>query len=909
MSKVVTIIDTFGFFFRSFYALPQHLKNKDGFPTGLLTGFTNFMATLQKQHDSDYIVFAIDTKGPTFRNEIDPNYKAHRKPPPPELTMQLPIAIEWIDKMGYKTLGMTGFEADDMIATVTHLAREKGYIVRVVSHDKDLYQLIDDGVVTVIDAIKRKSMDEEACYEKYGVTPAQFIDYQSILGDSADNVPGVKGIGKVGAEKLLKEYGTLDKIYENIDEIKGANQKKLIESKENAYMSKELVTLMPDVFTEFDFEEYKMDVEHPFLNIYDELVQYEQNAIIRYLHAKKLVGDDKQTTSSSSEINTALHVEPIKKKLDFKATLLTDVKELNKVLNTLTPETIVAFDTETTGLEYDKDSLVGFSFCMNEEESYYVPFAHFYLGVPDQISLEDSARAIRKIFNSKVVGHNIKFDLHFVTRFLKEENLDVYADSMILAWLINPESALALDKLSDVLLDHEIVAFKDTVKKGETFASVEVEDACNYAAEDAFITLKLYHLFLKNLELQSAKHLIQEAKDVEFPFIQTLLKMEKEGIEVNAAFLEEFLVDVKETLTNLTTNIYAQAGSEFNINSTKQLGVILFEHLGLPVGKKTKTGYSTNEQVLSSLKDKHEIIGFLLEYREVYKLYSTYIEPLIKLAHADEKSRVHTSFVQTGTATGRLSSKNPNLQNIPTRTKLGMKIREAFVAPEGKKLIGIDYSQIELRLLAHFSQDAVLLDAFRNDKDIHLQTAIAIFGEDEAPSKRNIAKTVNFGLLYGMGQKKLSQTLGITTKEAKEIIEKYFESFPTVRTYFRSIVDDSKENGCVETLLGRRRYFDYANATPMFKAAYERESVNSLFQGSASDLIKLSMNKIHKIIEDEKLNVKMLLQIHDELIFEVNEDEAELIGSKFKTIMEEIMELNIPLKASMNIGDKWSELK
>ena len=909
MSKVVTIIDTFGFFFRSFYALPQHLKNKDGFPTGLLTGFTNFISTLEKQHDSDYIIFAIDTKGDTFRNEIDPNYKANRKSPPEELTMQLPVAISWIDKMGYKTLGMSGFEADDMIATVTHLAKQKGYTVRVVSHDKDLYQLIDDGQVTVIDAIKRKTMDEDACFEKYGITPSQFIDYQSILGDTADNVPGVKGIGKVGAEKLLKEYGTLDNIYENIDAIKGATQKKLIESKENAYMSKELVTLKPDVFTEFDFEEYKMDIEHPFLNIYDELVEYEQNAVIRYLKAKKLVPDDNTySTNNYTQNNVPLHVEPEQNNLEFKATLLTDVKELNKVLDTLTPQTIVAFDTETTGLEYEKDHLVGFSFCVNEDEAYYVPFAHFYLGVPEQISLEDAARAMRKIFNSRVVGHNIKFDLHFVTRFLDEE-LEIYGDSMILAWLINPESGLALDKLSDVLLDHKMVAFKDTVKKGDTFASVELEDACKYAAEDAFITLKLYNLFLKNLELQSATHLIEEALHVEFPFIQTLLKMEKDGIEVDASFLEEFLIDVKETLTSLTTKIYELAGNEFNINSTKQLGVVLFEHLELPVGKKTKTGYSTNEQVLSSLKDKHEIIPFLLEYREVYKLYSTYIEPLIKLAREDKNSRIHTSFVQTGTATGRLSSKNPNLQNIPTRTKLGTKIREAFVAGEGKKLIGIDYSQIELRLLAHFSQDTVLLDAFRNNKDIHLQTAIALFGEDEAKSKRNVAKTVNFGLLYGMGQKKLSQTLDITTKEAKVNIEKYFESFPTVKTYFRSIVDNSKEDGYVETLLKRRRYFDYENATPMFRAAYERESVNSLFQGSASDLIKLSMNKIFKLIKEENLNAKMLLQIHDELIFEVDENEAEVLGEKFKAIMENIMELNIPLKASMNIGDKWSELK
>ncbi|MFA5455497.1 MAG: DNA polymerase I [Sulfurimonas sp.] len=906
MSKTVTVIDTFGFFFRSFYALPQHLKNKEGFPTGLLTGFINFISTLQKQHDSDYIVFAIDTKGNSFRNDIDPNYKAHRTAPPDELIMQLPIAIEWIDKMGYKTLGHVGFEADDMIATVVRFAKKNGYNVRVVSHDKDLFQLIDDGKVVLVDAIKKQVMDEDGCFKKYGITPKQFIDYQAILGDSADNIPGVKGIGKVGAQKLLSEYGSLDNIYANIDSVKPAGiQKKLIESKESAYMSKELVTLRDDVLESFDFEDYKMDVEHPFLNIYDELVKYEQNSVLRTLHAKNMVSHETHQ-DALKKVEDEIQSN---KKLSFKTVLLTDAKELRTILNSLSVDTIVAFDTETTGLDYYNDSLVGFSFCFNTTEAYYVPIAHFYLGVAEQISNIDAAAAIKKIFASRVVGHNIKFDLHFVMRFLNDYRLDIFADSMILAWLINPEHAISLDKLADKYLNHTMVAFKDTVKKGDSFASVELEDACRYAAEDAYITLRLYYLFLEKLSLQNAAHLIREAHDVEFPFIKTLLKMEQEGIALNGSFLEKFLVEVKESLSELTKKIYSLGGCEFNINSTQQLGVVLFENLGLSSGKKTKTGHSTNEQVLSSLKDEHEIIPYLLEYREVYKLYSTYIEPLLKLSREDKESRIHTSFVQTGTATGRLSSKNPNLQNIPTRTKLGTKIREAFVAPNGKKLIGIDYSQIELRLLAHFTKDKVLVDAFKCDKDIHRQTAVALFGEDEADVKRNIAKTVNFGLLYGMGQKKLSETLGITTKEAKDIIDKYFNSFPTVRAYFREIVDDSKEFGYVETLLGRRRYFDYENAAPMFRAAYERESVNSVFQGSASDLIKLSMNKIHRVIEDEGLNAKMLLQIHDELIFEVNEDEAEALGNRFKEIMQNIMELNIPLKASMNIGNNWSELK
>ncbi len=906
MSKTVTIIDTFGFFFRSFYALPQHLKNKEGFPTGLLTGFTNFIATLQKDHDSDYIIFAIDTKGDTFRNEIDKNYKANRSAPPEELTMQLPIAIEWIDKMGYKTLGKDGFEADDIIATVTKFAKEKGYNVRVVSHDKDLYQLIDDGQVVIVDAIKKKVVDEKACFEKYGVSPKQFIDYQAILGDSADNVPGVKGIGKVGAEKLLKEYGSLDNIYANLGTIKGAMQKKLLESKDAAYMSKELVTLRDDVFECIDFEEYKMDIQHPFLNIYDELIKYDQNAVLRHLHAKNMVSDERKQEAHKKQES---ELKESSENLSFKATLLTDAKELDAILDSLPKETVLAFDTETTGLDYDNDKLVGFSFCFNEEQAYYVPFNHYYLGVTKQISEIEAKKAIEKIFEFQVVGHNIKFDLHFVTRFLGKETLPIYSDSMILAWLINPESALGLDKLSDKLLNHKMLAFKDTVKKGETFADVALEDACNYAAEDAFITLKLFHLFNHKLKLQSAQHLIEESQNVEIPFIETLLCMERYGIKVDSAFLENFLVEVKNTLETLTGKIYTLAGSEFNINSTKQLGVVLFETLGLPVGKKTKTGYSTDEKVLSSLKEKHEIIPLLLEYREVYKLFSTYIEPLLKLSKQNADARIHTSFVQTGTATGRLSSKNPNLQNIPARSELGLKIREAFVAPAGKKLIGIDYSQIELRLLAHFSQDKVLVDAFMHDKDIHMQTAIVLFGEEEAASKRGVAKTVNFGLLYGMGQKKLSDTLGITTKEAKAIIEKYFENFPSVKSYFRSIVDSSKEYGYVETLLKRRRYFDYENATPMFKAAYERESVNTVFQGSASDLIKLSMNKIHQVIQEENLAAVMLLQIHDELIFEVDADKAQALGERFRELMQTIMPLNIPLKASLNIGDNWGELK
>jgi len=899
--KTITIIDTFGFFFRAFYALPP-LSNKKGFPTGLLTGFTNFISTLHKDHSSDYIVFALDSKGPTFRNEIDPNYKANRSAPPEELSMQLPVAIEWIEKMGYATLSESGYEADDIIASLSDVAVRAGMNVRIVSHDKDLYQLIEDDHVVLVDAIKRKVINEQECFEKHGIHPCQFTDFQSLLGDSADNVPGVKGVGKVTAQKLLTQYETLKNIYKNIESVTPAGvQKKLIASEDDAWMSQKLVTLKRDLYNNVDFAAFAMHDENPFVPIYDELKEYEMNGVLRVLHAKGLVDEAAKKAEALQSVESG--------NVEFKAILIKDDATLLKIVDAIKPEQIVAFDTETTGLDHHTDTLVGFSFAVTEDEAYYVAMGHFYLGVPEQVSQEAAKKAISKLFTCKLVGHNIKFDLHFVADFLQREDLSVYADSMILAWLHNSEQPLALDKLAKAHFDHDMISFKDTVKKGENFASVSIEDACNYAAEDALITLKLYHLLQEKMKLLDNDQILSEARDVEYPFISTLLRMERAGIAVDMPMLERFKQEVSTRLGELTLSIYEQAGSEFNINSTKQLGVILFETLELPVQKKTKTGYSTDEKVLSALKDEHPIIELLLEYREIFKLFSTYIEPLLALAAKDEQHRIYTSFVQTGTATGRLSSKNPNLQNIPTKTDLGRRIREAFVAPQGKMLIGIDYSQIELRLLAHFSEDPVLIDAFNHDKDIHLQTAIVLFGEEEGASKRNIAKTVNFGLLYGMGPKKLSETLSITTREAKDIIEKYFESFPTVKGYFRSIVEGAKERGYVETLLKRRRYFNFSTATPMLKAAYARESVNSLFQGSAADLIKLSMNVIDTMICEDHLEAKMLLQIHDELIFEVSVENAEAYAARFAKVMQEIYPLHVRLNTSVNIATQWSELK
>ena len=895
--KTITIIDTFGFFFRSYFALPP-LRNSEGFPTGLLTGFANLVDSLHRDHSTDYLVFALDAKGATFRNDLYPEYKANREAAPDDLVKQLPVAIEWIEQMGFANLSREGYEADDVIATVTKFAKEKGMKVRIVSHDKDLYQMIDDGMVVMYDAIKKKEVDEEACIAKFGVNPKDFINFQAILGDSSDNVPGVKGIGKVGASKLINQYHTLEAIYEDIENCGTPRiQKLLLESKEQAFLSRDLVTMSTDVFKDVDVESFVFEDKNYLSCLLEEFEQYEMKQAIR----KAKVGME--------DVVCEPYEAPKKPALTFEAITLDTKEKLDAVVDTIDKDAIIAFDTETTGLDTKVAKMVGFSFCRDREKAYYVPVAHSYLGVEDQVSLEDAYAALKKLMQHNIVGQNLKFDFSLLYHQFNIEPVIPFADTMIMAWLSNPGSKVGLDTLAKQYFKYEMKPFKEMVKKGEDFSAVAIADATFYAAEDAWMTFMLYGAIKKKMELSSLTHLLKEAKNVEYPFMNVLMRMEHLGIKVNPIKLMELQKTLSEDLENLTSDIYALAGSEFNIKSTQQLGVVLFQQIGLKGGKKTKTGYSTNEAVLSSLKDEHEIIPKILEYREYQKILSTYVEPLLKLSQADENSRIYTSFGQTGTATGRLSSRDPNLQNIPVRSALGRSVREAFVAEEGYKLVSIDYSQIELRLLAHFSQDKALLDAFKNGVDIHLATSTILFGEEDAQKKRNFAKSVNFGLLYGMGPKKLSDEIGISSSEAKDIIANYFASFPTVKNFLEGIQERMKIDGYVETILKRRRIFDYESANGMQKAAYQRESVNTVFQGSAADLMKLSMNQIDSMIREENLDAFMLLQIHDELIFEIKEEKVEEITKRFVHTMENVLELDVPLECSVSVGDSWGELK
>ena len=877
------------------------LSSKSGFPTGLLTGFVNLVRKIPAETPSDYLVFCAEGKEKSFRHALFGEYKANRLAAPEELTRQIPVALEWIEKMGFALEYKNGFEADDMIASIAHHAKHNNMLVRIVSSDKDMYQLIDKTVM-IYDPVKQKNIDRNGCYEKFGVYPEQFIEFQAIVGDSSDNVPGVKGIGEKGALKLISEFGTLENIYENIDKIGGRTQQLLAESKEMAFLSRKLVSLSTDALNNMDLTKYTIP-DDPISKITQELIDLDMKTVVKRTEKPvqySLIDDHENGQNSTAQVSAKNGNDT-----PYNAVLITDENELLKIIDDIPSGVIVAFDTETTDLDVRNAKIVGFSFAYDEGQGYYAAIGHNYLGAPQQISAQAAKTAITKLFaKSKIIGHNIKFDLHILKHTLGLENLTIFCDTILIAWLINPDTPIKLDSLASGWLDHENIAFKTVTNKLNNFSEVELSAAAQYAAEDAVMTLRLYPKLLEKLTQQDEK-LVELLFNIEMPFLDVLKTIEDNGLMIDPPFFEQLQLYMHGELAKLTETIYKLAGEHFNINSTQQLGVILFERLKLPTARKTKNGYSTDEAVLNSLAEKHPIANELLNYREISKLKSTYIEPLLEISK--KSRRVHTHLSQTGTATGRLSSSEPNLQNIPTRTALGKQIRRGFTAKEGCVLLSPDYSQIELRLLAHFSGDQTLINAFKSGRDIHAETANILFGSSDS-DKRALAKGVNFGLLYGMGQRKLAADMGISSAEAKDVIDTYFTKFPPIKAYLESIKELAHTQGFVCTLLGRRRYFDFEHASNQYINMYEREAVNALFQGSAADLIKLAMLTLHKqFLSNSK--VEMALQIHDELLFEIQNDAVQTASEVIKEAMQNAYALDVPLAVTINTASNWAELK
>ena len=904
--KTLTIIDTFGFLFRSYFALPP-LKNHDGFPTGLLTGFAKLIMQLHKDYPQDYLVFALDSKEENFRKNIDPLYKANRPEVPQDLKLQLKVAIEWVEQMGFKNISIAGYEADDVIASINKCANALNVYVRIISHDKDLYQLID-GDTFLFDPKTKKEIHAVDCIEKYGVTPAQFVDFQSLVGDNSDNVPGVKGIGAKGAAGLLHNFKTLDGIYENIDKITSKRTQELLKIyKEDAYRSQQLVRLREDLLENFNLQDCQMPHQNPLLKITESLKAYEINSVLKKILPKDSPKNSLHLFENATKIResqgfTLQTPEPTP--FTFNSHLLNTDEKLQAFFPNISSDSIVSFDTETTNLDVLNAKIVGFSFCLDGINAYYVPLAHNYLGVEKQVSRQVAFDFIRALFNAKaIIGHNLKYDLEILrTNFdFTPPSFQNIKDSMLLAWLYQSDLPCNLDSLMLRYFKHEMIHYKDVVKKGENFSQIPIEYACKYASEDAAACYQLYQK-LTNLLPQN---LLQVAQSTEFPFIQCLVNMELSGTKIDIEYFKELKLEMSAKLSSLSEEIYSLAQKKFNLNSPQQLSIALFEDLTLQSGKNTKSGLSTSQMVLNSLVDAHPIVPKILEYREFFKLFSTYIEPLIEHAKLNASHKIYTSFMQTGTSTGRLSSKNPNLQNIPVKTTQGRRIRQGFIAQENHLLVSLDYSQIELRLLAHFSQDKAMIEAFCHNADIHLETAKKIFGEAKAQEKRAVAKSINFGLIYGMGPKKLSETLKISYQEAKTYIQNYFESFPTVKDFLKAQEDFILENGYSLTLLGRMRKFDFHGIQEYQKAAFLREGINAIFQGSAADIIKLAMVQIMQ----EKLESKLLLQVHDELIFEAPKHCVENEAEKITEIMENITALRVPLRCSVSIGENWGALK
>lgn len=888
--KTLYIVDIFSFIFRAYYAI-RPLHAIDGTQVNAVYGVVSMLHKLIKSKQPDHLVVAMDSKGKGFRNEIFPEYKANRAEPPEDLPHQIELIEEFIKTYPLKTLSVSGYEADDVIATLVHkYCHKKDIDVYIVSPDKDLMQLVCENVF-LYDTMKEKIMGPKDVVEKFGVPPEKVIDVQSLCGDPTDNIPGVAGVGPKTASKLINDFGSLDGVYEHLDQIKGKLKDKLIESKDKAYLSRKLVSLTTDIALDVEYD----DLEMPKID------QKSLNEFYKKLNFRTLV---EEKTNSISENSSAKQTQS--QKANF--ITITDTDHLKEILKAFKKEKsrLFVFDTETDSLNSMRANLVGISFCTESDKAYYIPLAH---KEEKNLSLDDVREILSPIFQSQdvhKVAQNAKYDLNVLSHHGFEIN-GLFDDTMIASYLISPEGSHGLDSLALKYLHHTMLRFKDIVKKGQNFSDVDIATATRYAAEDAWATHEILpHLYqeLDECNLNRVYH------ELEVPLVSILARMEQHGVLVDQKLLQQLHQEFEKRLQKLEKKVCELAECEFNLNSPKQLQEILFEKLKLPVIKKTKTGNSTDVEVLTALSTMHDLPKHLLEYRTLSKLLSTYVVQLANLIHPETK-RIHTSFNQAVVATGRLSSSDPNLQNIPIRGEEGKRIREVFIAPEGSLIFSADYSQIELRLLAHFTQDPKLLEAYNENQDIHKKTAASIFDiplDHVRSEQRNIGKTINFGVVYGQSSFGLSQLLKLPQTEARHFIEKFYKEFKRVRVYKDEVLDKARQDGFVSTYLGRRRYLPELNSrNKLAQRNAERAAFNAIFQGSAADLIKKAMIEVDAWLTKEKLKTKMILQVHDELIFEVPEKELPTIKKHIPDMMAGVFTLDVPLVVSFDSGKNWGE--
>lgn len=899
------LVDGSSYLFRAYHS-PPHLTNSKGEATGAIYGVVNMLKSLIKQYDPSHMVVVFDAKGKTFRNDMYSEYKANRPPMPDDLRTQIVPLHSIIKAMGFPLLSIEGVEADDVIGTFARIASEQQRHVLISTGDKDMAQLVN-GHVTLINTMTDSISDPVTVVEKFGVGPELIIDYLALMGDKVDNIPGVDGCGPKTAVKWLQKYGSLQGVLDHAGEIKGKIGEKLAAAVAHLPLSYELATIKCDVEVESDLDTFRLQPPNS-----DELIALYGECEFRRWLAELL--DNPKDAQAHLAVSSEENELPQVVDAHYETILTTD--QLDALVAQLQTAELFAFDTETTSLDYMQAKLVGMSFAIKAGEAAYIPLFHDYPGAPEQLSLEVVMAKIGPILadqNKAKVGQNLKYDKSVLAN-AGFELKGIKFDTMLESYVFNSVGTRHdMDSLALKYLGHKNISFEDIAGKGKkqlTFNQIELEKAAPYAAEDADITLRLHQVLWPKIEADGKLRSVFE--EIEMPLLSVISDIERTGVAIDSAMLHAHSQRLGERLIELEKEAFAIAGEPFNLSSPKQLQVLLFEKLGLPVIKKTPKGApSTAEEVLQELAHDYPLPKVIIEHRGLSKLKSTYTDKLPLIVN-EQTGRVHTSYHQAVTATGRLSSSDPNLQNIPIRSEEGRRIREAFIAADGYKIVAADYSQIELRIMAHLSQDKGLLSAFADELDVHSATAAEVFGVELAAvtsDMRRKAKAVNFGLIYGMSAFGLARQIDVPRHEAQHYIDKYFERFPGVLEYMESTREKAVENGYVETIFGRRLHLPEINArNGARRKGAERAAINAPMQGTAADIIKKAMLTVNKWVYEQAPNtVKLLMQVHDELVFEIKTECVEQYTAEICQLMSDAAKLDVPLVVEADSGDNWQQ--